>query len=649
MGHATADPLRDAHDALDRHAWTEALDLFVRADDGSLSGADLEAMAEAAFFSARVDASVDARERAFKAYQSEGNVVKAAALALDLFEQYSNQGKPSIAAAWRRRGERLLDGVPESPAHGRLALIQAFSARSAGDIETALAEAERAVEIGGRTGDADLVAFAMTILGSFRIATGRVADGFELMEEAAVAAVSGELSTFITGVTCCQMIAACRDLSDYGRAREWTEAAEEWCKRESVSGFPGICRVHRAEVVALSGAWERAEEELRRATDELAAYNAVSPMGDGYYAIAEIRLRRGDLEGAEEALRQSNALGHSPQPLLAQIRLAQGDARAALAGINAAVTEQTWDRWARVRLLPTQIEVAVASGDLVLARQGAEELTGLVDAYQSPAMQAGRHEAWGRVLLSEGDAAGAARELRGAVRAWLEVAAPYETARARVLLSGALRDLRLEGEADLEAATALTEFERLGAVPAAAAVRRAIDEAAARRAAPERTRKAFMITDIVESTSFADLLGNDAWEHLLRWHDDTIRAVVARHGGEVVHPTGDGFLLAFDTARQAIEAATTIQRELAAHRRETGFAPAVRVGIHVAEASRHGDDYSGVGVHVAARVAALAGGGEIVVTEETRAEAGGFPASEPRQATVKGVAAPVSVVTIAWS
>ena len=161
-----------------------------------------------------------------------------------------------------------------------------------------------------------------------------------------MAAVNGELSPTVTGVTYCRMISACRDLTDYRRASEWTEATERWCERQSVNGFPGICRIHRAEVVALSGAWERAEEELRQATTELASYNAVLPMADGFYAIGEIRLRMGDLEGAEEAFRQAHGLGRAPQPGLAMVRLAQGKVQAADASIRAALEEEEWDQWA---------------------------------------------------------------------------------------------------------------------------------------------------------------------------------------------------------------------------------------------------------------------------------------------------------------
>ena len=132
-----------------------------------------------------------------------------------------------------RRGERLLEGEAESYPHGYLALCRSEGAKKVGDIDTAIALAEEAVQIGNRVGYADLQAGALTLLGSLKIATGETTDGFELMEEATIAAVNGELSPFVTGVTYCTMIAACRDLTDYRRASEWTEAAERWCERRS--------------------------------------------------------------------------------------------------------------------------------------------------------------------------------------------------------------------------------------------------------------------------------------------------------------------------------------------------------------------------------------------------------------------------------
>jgi class 3 adenylate cyclase len=645
----TPDLLRDAREAVDRHAWQEAFDLFSRADrEGDLSGRDLESLAEAGFFTAHPDIEVEAKERAFKAYAADGNRVRAAYLAFTLARQYGFMGKPSIASAWSRRGERLLEGEEETYAHGYLALARSEVAQRTGEIQAALELADRAVQIGARTGDPDLLASALTALGSLRIATGETSDGLALMEEATVAAVNGELSPFITGVTYCNMISACRDLTDYRRASEWTEATERWCERQSVSGFPGVCRVHRAEVVALSGAWERAEEELRRATQELAAYNAVPPMADGFYAMGEIRLRMGDLKGAEDALRQAHALGRSSQPALALIRLAEGKVRAAASAIGSALQEQTWDQLARAWLLPAQVQIAVAAGDPAAARDAAEELSRLVQTYDSPAIRAGQHEAWGRVLLAEGDVPGALAELRTAIGLWREVGAPYEVARAQTVIASALRATHDDEAADLELQVAREEFVRLGASLDAEAAARALQAAAERRATPVQIHKTFMFTDIVGSTNLAEALGNEAWERLLQWHDDALRARFARNGGEVVNSTGDGFFVAFDSARKGVDCAVAIQRALAEQRQTGGFAPAVRIGLHAAEANRRGDDYSGMAVHVAARVAALAGGGEIVATAETLAEAGGVAATDSRETSLKGVTAPVKVASVRW-
>jgi class 3 adenylate cyclase len=645
-----ADALSAGKEALLRHAWEEAFDLLSSADrDGSLSGSDLETLAEASFFAGHSGRAIDIKERAFKAHLDAGDQIRAAYMALDIAHDYGYSGKFSIASAWAGRGARLLDGKPESYAHGYLALVMSEKAAESGEIETALASAEQAVEIAARTNHADLHAAALVQLGTLKIGTGAAADGMAMMEEASIAAVNGELSPFATGVTCCRMIAACRDLTDYRRASEWTEATEKWCERQSIAGFPGVCRIHRAEVVALGGAWDRAEQELRRAADELAGYNAIPPLADGLYALGEIRRLKGDFAAAETALREAHGLGRTPQPGLALIRLAEGKTRAAAAAINSAVNDETWDQWAKARLLPAQVEIAIESGDMALARTAAEELARIVDTYPSAALQAGKRQALGRVLLAEHEPAAAAQEFRAAIRLWREVAAPYEVAKGRALLGQALRALDDEDEADLELDAARDEFERLGAQPDAAAAVRDLRAATDRRSGPVQVRKTFMFTDIVGSTTLAEALGNEPWERLLRWHDEVLRDLVRTGGGEVVNSTGDGFFVAFDGARQAIDCAVSIQRALAEHRRSSGFALSVRIGLHAAEANRRGDDYSGMGVHLAARVAALAAAEEIVASADTLAEAGEVAASEAREVTVKGIKAPVKVVSITWA
>lgn len=647
---ATSDPLTQARDAYGRHQWQDAHDLFTAANsDSSLDAPDLEALSQAAWFTGRPDEAIEAKEQAFKIYLANGDKARAGFVAMDLFNHNLHKGLPSIAAAWKHRGERILESEPESYATGYLALTRSFDAESSGDLEKGLAEAETAHRIGLETGDPDLIAHALMAMGAMKIAVGATQQGLALMEEAAGAAVNGELSPFVTGLTCCRMISAARDLTDYKRASEWTEATEKCCERNALSAFPGVCRIHRAEVTAISGAWEKAEQELRLATTELASFNADEPIADGLYAIGEIRLRQGDLEGAETALKEAHAIGRTPQPALALVRLGQGKARTAAAALNSALEEVAHNQWSRLRLLPTQVQLSIAIGDLAKARAATEELTEIVQTNEVPAARANKHESWGRLLLAEGDPVGAVRELRTAQREWRQVGAPYEVARVRAVLGAALRAAEDDDEADLELAAAHEEFVRLGAKLDAAATEKAIKAAAERSGGPVTTRKTFMFTDIVGSTNLAEALGNDAWVRLLQWHDDTLRGLVARHGGELVNSTGDGFFVSFDSAARGIECAVAIQRTLAEHRRTTGFAPPVRIGLHVAEANRDGNDYRGVGVHVAARVASAAGSAEIIATTETLDEAGAaFVTSEPRLATLKGVAEPVSVASINW-
>src|SRR5918996_5308974 len=156
---------------------------------------------------------------------------------------------------------------------------------------------------------------------------------------------------------------------------------------------------------------------------------------------------------------------------------------------------------------------------------------------------------------------------------------------------------------------------------------------------PERrVLKTFMFTDIVKSTNLAEAMGDTAWSELLRWHDETLRSFFAAHNGDEVSSTGDGFFVGFDSPDAAVTCAVAIQRRLAEHRKQHGFAPQVRIGLHAAEATVVADDYAGLGVHEAARVGALAEGGEILTTCDTvEAEGLSFPLSNERRVSLKGL------------
>jgi class 3 adenylate cyclase len=161
-----------------------------------------------------------------------------------------------------------------------------------------------------------------------------------------------------------------------------------------------------------------------------------------------------------------------------------------------------------------------------------------------------------------------------------------------------------------------------------------------------RVLKTFMFTDIVGSTNLVEALGDEAWDTLLRWHDATLREVFTSHEGREISTTGDGFFVSFDSPEQAIAAAIAIQRRLADHRAQAGFAPAVRIGLHASESTQVAGDYRGKGVHEASRIAGLAGGGEIMASVGTVGE--GVRTSAARTEVLKGLSEPIEIVTVDW-
>jgi tetratricopeptide (TPR) repeat protein len=199
----------------------------------------------------------------------------------------------------------------------------------AGDYADARATAERAAEIGGRAGDADLVAFGLDLQGR---AHCRVGEGLALLDEAMVAVVAGELSPVVAGTVNCGMIGICQEVSELRRASEWTEALTAWCgKQPDMITFTGQCLVHRAETLQLQGAWPEAAQEAERALERFARAADQYATGAACHQQGELYRLSGDFTAAHSAYQQASRWGREPQPGLALLRLAQGSAEVAAA------------------------------------------------------------------------------------------------------------------------------------------------------------------------------------------------------------------------------------------------------------------------------------------------------------------------------
>jgi class 3 adenylate cyclase len=364
----------------------------------------------------------------------------------------------------------------------------------------------------------------------------------------------------------------------------------------------------------------------------------------------------GDLDGAAEAFERAYEFGHDAQPGLSVLQLQRGEIDEAKRSLGRALSmtevgDGPMDRATRARLLPAQVDIALAAGDLETAGAAVAELESIAADFERPVFRAGALTGRGELLLEEHRPAEASPILGRSWRLWQETDLPYESARARLHYAEALA---AEGDdtaarRDLRAARGV--FQRLGATLDLQRVDALLGNSGAQTpGAPKRMTRTFMFTDIVTSTDLVGLIGDDAWGELLSWHDRELRSSFAQHRGEEVNSTGDGFFVAFEQANDGLACAVDIQRRLARHRREHGFAPKVRIGLHAAEATREGRDYHGRGVHIAARIGAAAAGDEILISSTVADEMSRtrFGLSEPRPIALKGVDTPVEVRSVDW-
>jgi len=431
-----------------------------------LDADELELAVTTAYLGGRVAEAMAALQRAEQAFARQGDHRRAARSAFWLGFMLLGRGELAQGSGWLARSRRLLEHEPpDCPEQGYLLIPAAMEQLQAGDHAAAQVTAARSAGIGRRAGEADLVALAQFLQGAAAVTGGDVPGGLAMLDEAMVAAVAGELTPPVTGTIYCGVIEVCQQVAELRRAREWTAALSAWCDSQpGLVTFTGQCLVHQAEILRLGGAWPEAVEAARRAAERLAEASDDLAIGAASYQQAEAHRVLGQLQAAEEAYQLASRWGREPQPGLALLRLAQGRTEAAAAAVRRVLGE-TGDRLERARLLPAAVEILLATGDLGAAREAAAELAGIADGYRTLALLATADHARGAVLLADGDAAGAVAALRGAWRAWRELEAPYEAARARLLIGLACRELGDEDAAAMELDGARTVLAGLGAGP----------------------------------------------------------------------------------------------------------------------------------------------------------------------------------------
>jgi tetratricopeptide (TPR) repeat protein len=456
------DLVQAGREALSRHSWSKAFEYLQRASAaGELTPEDLEQFAEAAWWTGKTDRCCQLLERAYAGHLRAGQPRRAALTSVKLAELFYHKAARSVSGGWLKRAERLLVNAEDAVEYGYLLRFKTLlSFEAEGDAEGALQLAKKCFDIASRAADENLLTLSIQDQGRILVAQGHLSEGMALLDEAMATALSGELDPFTVARTYCNMIAACERTADYRRAAEWSEEARHWCEPHAGSPFPGLCSVHRAELMRLRGTLKEAEHEVRRVCADPRGY--VDIAAAAFYEMGEIRLRMGNYSEAEEAFREAHERGRDPVPGLPLLLLAQGQVDAARGLMARALTKSRLPL-DRARLLPSQVQIALAAGDVEGARTSAEELESIAAQSGSPALEAAAAHARGSLDLAGREFEKACMSLRRALEFWLEVNLPYEAAMTRSLLAGAYRGMGDEASAELELRTARTAFEKLGA------------------------------------------------------------------------------------------------------------------------------------------------------------------------------------------
>jgi tetratricopeptide (TPR) repeat protein len=460
--------LGDGWDALAAADWPAARAVFEGALAEGETGEALDGLSQALHFQREYDAAIDVKERAFAAYRSEGRPADAADTARWLaFLHGTYHGNYAVASGWMGRAQSLLEDVEECASHGWLVLDGAVFARDSKEREQCAASA---LTIAKRFGDIDLEFDALALLGETYVATGRVAEGMRLLDEAMAAVAGGEVVAHgAVGEICCRLLSACEHATDVRRAEEWMALADRLVAWTDF--VRPTCRTHYGGILIALGRWTEAETELRDAIETFER----GYRGDGTFPLvrlADLRVRQGRYEEAERLL-EGVEWHPTARRAAATIALARGDL-----GLAEQMTQLCFEGSdpADPRcgpLLELLLEIQVGRQETKAARETLARLETLASDTGDELVRAFAELGAGRMGAAEGSEHAAAH-LVGALEAFSELNLPHEAGRARLQLASALSAASPEAAAR-EAKLALAAFERLGAArnaDAAAALRR---------------------------------------------------------------------------------------------------------------------------------------------------------------------------------
>ncbi|MCX6394953.1 MAG: hypothetical protein NTV23_00520 [Propionibacteriales bacterium] len=457
--------------ALDEHDWDSATGLLAGIDADHVDACELRA--QAAYGSGDLEGCLSAWEHQYQLLvATEENILAARAACMVAMYLLIDTGLMAPIRGWLARAEKLLADVEEpAPPHVLVAMIRGYERFFCGDPAAARPYAEKAVTLGRALDVMPGVVMSSICLARLDILEGRVDDGLAALDEVALMLASDVVDPLTCGMAYCELICAAQGMLLSDRAQEWTDVMARWSSTRAFGGLNGRCLVHRAELLRISGPADEAERTAEQACTELRPWMR-REYGWPLVELGAIRLRRGDLVGAEEALIAAHERAWCPMPALALLRLEQDDADAAAALIAEAIARPIEIPWkerppiSELRVFPfyaAQCEIAHARGDRATAASAAGTLRRVADQYGGNGLAAVASLATARSAVLHDDVDTAVREASRAVATWSESGAPFEVGQARLVLAEGLEASGNPEAARLERAAAAEAFRSFGA------------------------------------------------------------------------------------------------------------------------------------------------------------------------------------------
>jgi LuxR family transcriptional regulator, maltose regulon positive regulatory protein len=472
--------------ALARGAWAESRDLLTAALAQGENPQTLESLAVATFWARDIGRAVDLRQRAYRLYVERGDRRGAARVAIGLALDYEHYlGETAVASGWKERAARLLEDVEPCAEHAWLAVWKAHHAiLFHHEIERGRALLSEAMARAHDLGLAEVELLARGLYGFTLVTEGKLADGMRYLDEAATAAIAGELrDPEMRGQACCYVMTACEQVGDLVRAGQWhRQVRDRFVELDEKIGLT-FCRKHYVNILLWSGEWAEAEAELERLRAEMMP--ELHPLAaEAKALLGELRRRQGRRDEASALFEEEAA---HPRSLL-------GRAELDLDGGRSAAALRLADRYLRelgdpirtdhVPGLWVVVRAAAGESDVDRAAAAATTIDVLASALGTELMRGLAAASWGQVARARGEHESARRHFEEAVALFSRSRAPFEMAHARLDLAETLLRRGDPAGAGVESRAALAAFTRLGAAAGAARAARLLEAPDAAPGAP---------------------------------------------------------------------------------------------------------------------------------------------------------------------